>query len=163
MTATTYAAASSTSTMRTRTVNGLAVALMLLAMAGLGVASYLTVVHYAHQPIACSGIGECEYVNSSDYATVAGVPVALLGALAYASMGALVLGWWHWRNQALLLAAWAISAISFAFSMYLTYIELRVLDAICPYCVASASVVTAVFAGLFLLLLVAPDEDARMA
>ncbi len=119
-----------------------------LSLAGTGIATYLTVVHYAHQPIACSAIGNCELVNSSEYAKVGAVPVALLGVVAYVSMLALIAGAWLRRDAMLLLAAWGIALGSSAFSIYLTYIELRVLYAICVYCVASASIVTALFAVL---------------
>ena len=117
----------------------------LLALAGVGIAIYLTVVHFADQPIACSSIGDCELVNSSKYASLAGVPVALLGAGAYASMFVLIVGSWLRRSPEALMAAWGVALASFGFSMYLTYIELRVLDAICVYCVGSASVATALF------------------
>jgi uncharacterized membrane protein len=119
-----------------------------LALAGLGVATYLTVVHYAHQPIACTGLGDCEYVNSSEYADVAGVPVALLGAGAYAIIAALIAALSLRNDVRLLVAAWAVALASFLFSMYLTYIELWVLDAVCVYCVASASLVSGLFAAL---------------
>jgi uncharacterized membrane protein len=107
------------------------VLMFVLAVIGLGVATYLTVVHYAHQQIACNGIGNCEYVNSSKYAEVAGVPVALLGAVAYGTMAALAVAYAVSRAAAVLQAAWAVGLASFAFSMYLTGIELWVLDAIC--------------------------------
>lgn len=125
---------------------------VILALVGLGVAGYLTVVHYAHQQIACNGIGDCEYVNSSRYAEVAGVPVALMGAAAYGAMSLLAAAYLMSRSPALLQAAWGVALASFAFSMYLTGIELWVLEAICVYCVASASVMTALFATLSLAL-----------
>jgi uncharacterized membrane protein len=115
----------------------------LLTVGGMGIATYLTFVHYADQPIVCSGIGDCELVNSSKYASMAGLPVAVLGAGAYASMLLLIGGAWLRRSPELLLAAWGVALASFGFSMYLTYIELRVLDAICVYCVGSASIATA--------------------
>lgn len=120
----------------------------LLTVAGMGIATYLTFVHYADQPIVCGSIGDCELVNSSTYASLAGLPVALLGAGAYASMLLLIAGAWLRRSPELLLAAWGVALASFGFSMYLTYIELRVLDAICVYCVASASITTALPAVL---------------
>ena len=120
----------------------------LLAIAGMCVATYLTVVHFADQPIVCSSIGDCELVNSSRYASLAGVPVALLGAGAYVSMLALIAGAWLRRSPEMLLAAWGIALASVGFSMYLTYIELRVLDAICVYCVGSASIMTALLCVL---------------
>jgi uncharacterized membrane protein len=119
-----------------------------LAVAGLAIATYLTVVHFADQPIVCSSIGDCELVNSSRYASLGGVPVALMGAAAYVSMLALIIGSRVRRSPELLLAAWGIALASFGFSMYLTYIELRVLDAICVYCVGSASIMTALLVVL---------------
>lgn len=125
----------------------------LLAMAGAAIATYLTVVHYAGQPIVCSGVGDCELVNSSRYAKIGGLPVALLGAISYASMLALIASAWLRRSGRELTAAWGVALASFAFSMYLTYIELRVLDAVCIWCVASACVMTALFAVLSLAVL----------
>ena len=119
-----------------------------LTVGGMGIATYLTFVHYAGQPIVCSSISDCELVNSSTYASMAGLPVALLGAVAYASMLLLIAGAWLRRSPELLLAAWGVALASFGFSMYLTYIELRVLDAICVYCVGSASIMTALFVVL---------------
>jgi uncharacterized membrane protein len=77
---------------RRRSVPLLALAAV-LAFAGLGVATYLSVTHATGQPIACSGVGDCGYVNSSEYAKVAGVPVAALGAAAYACVDVLVQKW----------------------------------------------------------------------
>ena len=116
-----------------------------LCLAGLGVATYLTTVHYAGQPIACGGVGDCEYVNSTRYADLFGVPVALIGALAYATMLVAIVSSLVRRQEALMAGAWAVAAASFGFSVYLTYIELRVIDAICVYCVVSASLMTALF------------------
>lgn len=119
-----------------------------LSLVGMGVATYLTVVHYAHQPIACNGIGDCEYVNSSGYAELGGFPVALLGAIAYFTVFGLTAAAWLRPSSLLVLAAWGVALASFAFSMYLTYVELWVLDAICVYCVISATVVTLLLAVL---------------
>ena len=120
----------------------------LLAIAGLVVATYLTTVHYADQPVVCSGVGQCELVNNSQYAKLAGVPVALLGAISYATILGLVIFAWARGVQTALLAAWGIALASFAFSAYLTYIELFVIDAICAWCVASAVIMTLLFAAL---------------
>lgn len=129
-----------------------------LAVVGLGVATYLTITHYGDQPIACNGIGDCEYVNSSEYAKLAGFPVAILGAGAYAAMFLLIGLAWLRGNATALALAWAIGLASFAFSVYLTYIELYVIDAICVYCVVSATIMTALFAVLSACVLRARDE-----
>jgi uncharacterized membrane protein len=144
-------------------VNAHAIRVMLplcavLAVAGIGIATYLTAVHYAGEPIVCSSIGDCELVNSSKYSKLAGVPVALLGGLAYVALLALVAGAWVRREGLMLAGAWAVALGGFAFSMYLTYVELWVLDAICIYCVASASILTALLVLLSGCVWLARDE-----
>lgn len=132
----------------------------LLAIAGAAIAGYLTVVHFTDQPIVCSSVGDCELVNSSEYAKLAGVPVAIMGLGAYVALFALVAATWRRRDATLLMLAWGVALAGFAFSMYLTYIELYVLDAICIWCVASASVMTALFAVLSACLWLERDGDA---
>ena len=114
-------------------------ALVVLALAGLGIAGYLTYVHYAELSPVCT-TGGCERVQSSRYAKVAGVPVPLIGLIGYvailASLAVL-------RGETGRLARVAMTAGGFAFSAYLTYLELFVIDAICQWCVASAVIMTA--------------------
>jgi uncharacterized membrane protein len=115
----------------------------LLALAGVAVAGYLTWVHYAELETICvGGGGACERVQSSPYAELAGVPVALLGLLAYATvLASLALPEAAGRT----LAAF-VSLVGFGFSGWLTYVELAKLDAVCQWCVASALVMTALAA-----------------
>jgi uncharacterized membrane protein len=120
-------------------------ALAVLAMAGMGVAAYLTYTHYADQPIACGGLGGCETVQNSEYATLVGIPVALLGILFCA--GLLALAVWRLARLPLAeewgpLAAFSLTLTGVAFSAYLTYIELFVLEAICVWCVTLATIIT---------------------
>jgi len=121
-------------------------ALAVLAIAGMGVAAYLTYTHYADQPIACGGLGECETVQNSEYATLVTIPVALLGILFYAGFLALVLARMarlplteEWAS----LAAFSMTLAGVAFAAYLTYIELFVLEALCIWCLALAAIITA--------------------
>ena len=129
-----------------------------LAATGTGIALYLTFTHYGDQPIACNGLGDCDYVNSSEYAKLLGMPVALVGAAAYITMLLASLGAWLRRDATLLVAAWGVALASFAFSLYLTYIELYVLEAICVYCVASAAVATGLFVALSFALWLVRDD-----
>ena len=84
-------------------------------------------------------------VNSSRYASLFRVPVAALGAAAYATVLAAAVAAWLRRDLGPLTVGWAVAAASVAFSAYLTYIELHVLHAICVYCVASAAVMMSLF------------------
>jgi len=106
-----------------------------LGVLGLGIASYLTWVHYAGISPACS-TGGCEKVQVSDYAELRGIPVALLGLVGYI----LILGSLTVRGEAGRSATAALAMIGFGYSAYLTYLELFVIDAICQWCVASAVV-----------------------
>lgn len=119
----------------------LALAVAALAVAGLAVSGYLTYVHYAGiKPICAGGGGGCERVQSSAYADLAGVPVAVLGLVGYA----LILAASLVPGEAGRSAAALLALVGFGFSVYLTYRELFTIDAICQWCVASALLMTAV-------------------
>ena len=118
------------------------------AVAGLGlaIAAYLTIVHYSGGQPLCAIAHGCQVVQSSRYASLAGVPVALLGLLAYAALlAALALD----RRD----AAALIALTGAGFSGWLTYVEVAILDAICVWCVASAvcMAILAVLSGVRLV------------
>jgi uncharacterized membrane protein len=111
-----------------------------VALAGLGIAAYLTVVHYAGGTPACAISHGCATVQQSDYAELAGVPVALLGVGGYVAILASLIA--DARSAAALLAL-----AGAGFSGWLTYVEVAKLQAICSWCVASAVCMT-LLAGL---------------
>lgn len=110
-----------------------------LALAGLAVSGYLTWVHYAELEPICTGISDCERVPSSDYAELAGVPVALIGAAGYIAVAASL--WLRPEVTALL------AYIGLGFSAYLTWAEVVRIEAVCQWCVVSALLMLAI-AGL---------------
>jgi uncharacterized membrane protein len=111
-----------------------------LALVGLGIAGYLTWIHYAGlDPVCVGGGGGCERVQSSRWAELAGVPVAVLGLAGYvAILASLALPEEHGAP-----AAAFLSLVGFGFSAWLTYVEIAKIDAICQWCVASAVLMTA--------------------
>src|SRR5206468_4495560 len=113
---------------------------LVLALIGAGIAGYLTWVHYGHLKIVClAGGGGCEKVQSSSYAELAGVPVAVLGLVGYvAILASLAL-----PEEYGALAAAFLSLVGVGFSAYLTWAELFRIHAVCQWCVASACVMTA--------------------
>ena len=114
-----------------------------LGLAGVAIAIYLTVLHYDHSaPVCVGGGGGCEKVQSSDYAELAGVPVAVLGTIGYALILASLLV----PGDAGRFAGALLGLVGVGFSVYLTYLELFVIDAICQWCVASAVVMAALAA-----------------
>jgi uncharacterized membrane protein len=114
-----------------------------VALAGLGIAGYLTAVHYAGGEPVCAIAHGCATVQKSAYAQLAGVPVALLGALGYVAI-LLALARDGERERT---AAAFLSLAGFGFSAWLTYVEVAELQAICIWCVASA-VCMSLLAGL---------------
>ena len=107
-----------------------------LALVGLGISIYLTWVHYAGIEPVCSGISDCERVQTSSYAELVGIPVAVLGIAGYAAILASL------RLRVEVTALLAYLAVSF--SAYLTWAEVFRIDAICQWCVASALITLAI-------------------
>ncbi len=114
-------------------------AIALAALAGSAVAAYLTFVHYAHTSPICT-TGGCEKVQHSSYATLAGVPVALLGLLAYIA----ILGTTLVRGVVAALAGVVLALVGVAFSGYLLWAQLARIHAICQWCLANDAIVTVV-------------------
>jgi len=134
-------------------------AIAALALAGVAIAAYLTYVHYADvKPLCVAGGGGCEKVQTSDYAKLAGIPVAVLGLVGYLLILASL--WVPGENGAFAAAVLALSG--FGFSVYLTYRELVTIDAVCQWCVASAIVMTAL-AVLTVARLLRLDEPGTAA
>ena len=117
-------------------------AIAVLALAGAAVAAYLVYSRYTGTRLACT-TGGCETVQHSKYAKAAGVPVAVLGLIAYLAVFATALSS---RLEAAAVGA-AIVLGGLAFGIYLIVIQVAVIDAICQWCLAS-DVILAVLAVL---------------
>ena len=124
-----------------------------LALLGLAISIYLTYVHYAGIEPVCSSISNCERVQSSEYADLIGIPVAVLGIVGYAAILASLLT----RVDVTAL----LSYLAVAFSAYLTWAELFKIDAICQWCVASAIITVAIAVLATLRALRAPPLHQR--
>jgi uncharacterized membrane protein len=118
---------------------GLKLTMIVLTVVGLGLASYLTYVHYSGIKPACSLGGSCEKVQTSAYSQLAGVPVALMGLIGYVTIMILLLAP---ERETTRFATVAVTTIGFGFSAYLTYRELFSIHAICEWCVSSAVIMT---------------------
>lgn len=119
-------------------------AILILSIIGFLLSVYLTYLHYSEgQTAFCSQDSGCDAVRQSSYSSLLGIPVALLGAVGYA-----LIFWFSYvsmSKRVRWLLIYTISLAGFVFSLYLTYLELFVIKAICPYCVVSALIMTAIF------------------
>jgi uncharacterized membrane protein len=103
-----------------------------VALAGAGLAAYLVFVRETGGALACT-TGGCELVQGSRYAEVAGIPVAVIGLVGYLAVAASALV----RGEPGAALGLALSGIGFAFAMYLVYVQVALIDAICVWCLAS--------------------------
>ena len=128
-----------------------------VALVGLGIATYLTVVHYAGGEPVCAIAHGCATVQKSRYAELASVPVAVLGLGGYlAILASLTRDGEGARTVTAFLAL-----AGFAFSAWLTYVEVVRLDAICIWCVGSAICMTLLVALSVVRLFSAPPPARR--
>jgi uncharacterized membrane protein len=116
----------------------LRIALGVVAVAGLGVAGYLTAVRASGDDPACVVGGGCQTVQESEYSELAGIPVAVLGLVAYGTLlvAALLPGP---LGRALGLFT---ALVGVGFSAWLTYAEVVLIEAVCTWCVVSAVLIT---------------------
>lgn len=121
-------------------------AIPFLALAGIGVALYLTVIEATAIPAICGPVGDCNAVQQSPYAWLFGVlPVGLLGIIGFLA----ILVVWIWqkvRKDKIAglapLALFGMAVFGTLFSVYLTYLELFVIHAVCIWCLSSAVLIT---------------------
>jgi uncharacterized membrane protein len=116
-------------------------AIMLIAGLGFLNAVYLLIIKLTQEPALCiQGVGDCWSVNTSRYSEIYGVPVSLLGALAFLCI--LFFQWLDVRfnslNKYTSFIIFGLSLTGTIYSAFLTYIEIWVIRAICPFCVLSA-------------------------
>jgi uncharacterized membrane protein len=122
---------------------------------GLAVAGYLTTIHYTHTAPICSS-GGCEKVQTSRYAELEGIPVAVLGLVAYVVLLATTLV----RGLLAAAAGAAVALAAAAFSGYLLWAQIARIHAICQWCVGNDAIV-AVVAALCVARLLLEEEPVR--
>jgi uncharacterized membrane protein len=120
---------------------------LLLACLGVLDATYLLVYKLTSNNAMCLGNGGCHDVNFSSYSEIGKIPVAVFGIVAFLVIaGILIL---ERRNNFVKengsLAIFGISLAGVAFTAYLTWLEIYVIHAICPFCVASAVIIALIF------------------
>jgi uncharacterized membrane protein len=124
------------------------------AVTGAAIAAYLTYVHYAHIAPVCT-TGGCEKVQRSSYAELAGVPVALLGLIAYVAIFATSAV----RGVAAAFAGALLGLVGVAFSGYLLWAQLGPIGAICQWCLGNDLVISVVSVLCVARMLTEPETE----
>ncbi len=107
---------------------------------------YLTQQHFVNNQ-GCSIVGGCDKVTGSVYATLGGLPIALLGAIFYFIIFALAVDYLINNRKKMIKNIFHLSIPAFLFSLWLVYLQLFTLEAVCFYCMISASMITIIFLG----------------
>jgi uncharacterized membrane protein len=115
------------------------IAAAVIALVGLGDSIYLTIEHMTGQSVRCTIISGCSEVLSSSYATVAGYPLALFGAIAYFVVFSLsTLAAFSYPLVGKLLVA--VVGLMFLTTLWLLYLQAFVIHHFCQFCLLSAAV-----------------------
>lgn len=112
--------------------------MVVLAVVGIAIAGYLAVTKLSGEVPACGPLRGCETVNTSEYSEFFGVPVALFG-VAYSIVGlGAAIAWWRVGDRRALYLQYGMGLLGLLAMVYLSYLELFVIGAICVWCVAYA-------------------------
>ena len=122
-------------------------AAIVLTVIGLLVSIYMTIFKITSNESMCIGSKDCSVVNASRYSEVNGIPVAVVGVIGYvAILAVLVLGQrrgFFQQNGSLLF--FGLSLTGFLFTLYLIFVEVALIKAYCPFCIASQTAMTLIF------------------
>ena len=118
-----------------------------LVIIGLAVSVYMTIYKYTGNDGMCLGSGDCSTVNASRFADINGIPVAVFGIVGYSAI--LITLFYESKTEFLrkngTLLIFGMSLTGFLFTLWLVYVELVLLKAICPFCVTSQVAMTLIF------------------
>lgn len=113
-----------------------------VAAFGIGVATYIAIAEAGGgSPVCLAGGSGCQTVAESSYSHLLGVNIAIFGILGYVLLLAAAL----LRGDAARMAGFGIALGGFGYSLFLTYLEIFKIEAICQWCVASAVLMTLLF------------------
>ena len=120
---------------------------VVLVVLGLLVAVYMTIYKITSNDSMCLGSGDCSTVNASRYSEVNGIPVAVFGVIGYLAI--LAVHYFENRNRFFkqngTLIIFGMALTGFLFTLWLIYVEVAILRALCPFCVTSQAAMTVIF------------------
>jgi uncharacterized membrane protein len=121
---------------------------IVITLIGLAVSIYMTIFKLTGNETMCIGNGGCSVVNNSPYAVINGIPVAVFGIVGYLAILAVLIlekkaGKFFKQNATML--NFGLTLIGFLFTLYLIYLEIFVIKALCPFCLTSQIAMTILF------------------
>lgn len=139
-------------------------AIIFLAVSALGFldAAYLTIEHFRGSIPPCA-IQGCEIVLTSAQSKIAGIPVALLGALYYLALLILSISFFDSKKESIIRFTSKLTPLGFIASLYFVYLQFSVIKEICQYCMVSAGTSTLLFiTGMYIIIKYAAVERRKV-
>lgn len=124
---------------------GVLLLLFVFALLGFSDSTYLAIKHYNNSLPPCTIINGCEKVLTSKYAEFAGIPTALYGSLFYLTILVLLVLYVDLKKEWIKKSIFYLSSLGFLFSLFLIALQVFVIEAICLFCLVSATSSTALF------------------
>ena len=128
------------------------ITILIVSFIGFLDAAYLTAEHYSAGAIECNIFEGCNEVTTSQYSVIAGIPVAILGALYYLVIFISSLIYLDRENLSVLYSACWLTTAGLLFSIWFTYVQIFLLQTLCQYCILSAITSTILFVLAAILL-----------
>lgn len=129
------------------------ITLLVVGLLGFLDSTYLTAKHFVGSPVVCTILEGCETVTTSRFATVAQIPVALLGSLYYLAVLLLAVACLDGKHSSLVRFTALLTPIGFLASAWFVYVQAFILRAWCIYCLGSAATSTILFIASLVWLL----------
>lgn len=118
-----------------------------LVVVGLLVSIYMTIYKITSNDSMCLGSGDCHTVNASKYSEVNNIPVAVFGVVGYLAI--LAVHYFENRNRFFkensTLMIFGMALTGFIFTVWLIYVEIALIKALCPFCITSQVAMTIIF------------------
>ncbi len=135
---------------------------LILSIIGIFDTAYLTIKRFTHDNINCSIFEGCDFVTTSEYSTIFGMPVAVLGIIFYVAVLVLSVLYLRSKNKKFLMSLLGLSGVGFLMSMWFVYTQLFILESICSYCMLSAILSTTIFILTLISMLKSKDNSLKI-
>jgi uncharacterized membrane protein len=138
------------------------ITILILSIVGIFDTTHLTIKRYTQESINCSIFEGCDFVTTSVYSTIFGVPVAVLGIIFYVSIFTLSVLYLRSKNRKFLVSILGLSSVGFLMSVWFVYAQVFILESICSYCMLSAILSTTIFILSLIVVLKSKDNSLKI-
>ncbi len=142
-----------------KTLKYLAITMLVVSFLGFVDATYLTINRFLGANLPCTLTHACDTVTRSEYSTILGIPVVVMGIAYYLTIFFGAYFYLEYRSRTYFRITAALTVFGLIFSAWFVYVQLGILNAICQYCMLSAGTSTGLFIlGLLVIKISSPSR-----